>query len=314
MSSQNPAREAEITRGREIPPHIICPSYREEVNGNYKIFTDDPAIGITGRIFHFDVPLAPVKLTPRSHDILNKLKPRGATYINLLCAEYVAFRYERFKGKNRDVGVLLQLPRNRAKKALDMVKDKDGEAKAKKMQNEHLKALVIRLRGKEEQYLEAVRASWLHHDHGNFEYKVQYYKDLGVLMQLESEQSREILRVLLEMVLEMKIVKRKDWDNFGVEFVWRIIYDVEAPVEAVGPHVEYMPAQPRLETNKKRKTPSDDDHEERQPRPKKATRGGYVPSAGEWKCSKCDWWSNLEFCNRKDRHGQSVCIGRRSGT
>jgi hypothetical protein len=287
MPAQNPAREAEITRGCEIPPHIICPSYREEVNGNYKIFTDDPTIGITGRIFHFDVPLAPVKLTPRSHDILNKLKARGATYINLLCAEYVAFRYERFKGKNRDVGVLLQLPRNRAKRALDMAKDKDGEAKAKKMQNEHLKALVIRLSGKGEQYLEAVKASWLHHDHGNFEHKLQYYKDLGVLMQLENEQSREILRVLLEMVLEGKIGKKKDWDNFGVEFVWRIIYDIEEPVETFGQHVQHMPAPPRLEPNKKRKAPYDDDQEEIRPGPKKARKGGYIPSAGEWKCSKC---------------------------
>jgi hypothetical protein len=116
------------------------------------------------------------------------------------------------------------------------------------------------------------------------------------------------------MVLEGKIVKRKDWDNFGVEFVWRITYNIEEPVEAFGQHVQHMPAPPRLETNKKRKASYDDDQEEIWLRLKKARKGGYVPSAGDWKCSKCGWWSNLEFCNRKDRREQSVCIGRRSGT
>jgi hypothetical protein len=304
-----------IAHPREIHPHMIVPSYIEDIHGPGcdKIYTDEPITDIQGRVFHFDVPLTPVKLIPSANEFLTKLKARGSTHINLLCAEYVAFRYERFAGINRDVGILLQLPRPRAQNALNMAKDKDGDVKASKMKNKHLKALVLRLRGKEDEYLEAVKASWLHHDHGNFEHKLQYYKDLGALMQFASEQSREILRILLEMVLEGKTVKEKNWDNDGFEFFWRIVYDVDAPVRASAPHVQDMPAPPEPDADTKRKAPSEDGEEESLPQ-KKFKRGGYVPREGEWKCGKCGWWNNFDFCNRKNRHEQSICIGRRGGT
>jgi hypothetical protein len=142
-----------IAHPREISPHMIVPSYIEDIHGPGcdKIYTDDPITGIQGRVFHFDVPLTPVKLIPSATGFLDKLKSRGSTHINLLCAEYVAFRYERFAGIDRDVGILLQLPRPRAQNTLNMAKDKDGEVKASKMQNKHLKALVMRLRGKEDE-------------------------------------------------------------------------------------------------------------------------------------------------------------------
>lgn len=135
MSDRNPTFEAEIAHRDGIPPQIIMPYYRDDTKDDCDVFTDDREIGIRSRLWHFDVPAVSPPLAARSRDILNRLKSRCSTHVTLLYGEYMGFQQERFEGLNRDAGIMLQLPRSRAPRALKMARGEDAEVRADKLQN-----------------------------------------------------------------------------------------------------------------------------------------------------------------------------------
>jgi hypothetical protein len=227
MSDQHAALPAEAAGNAEPQSSTIAPEFGSDDSdysdyGNY-----DP------KVFSFRVPLTPVTLSNSAHDALNKLKTRSSTHINLLCGDWKGFRTGHFvpladkPNIIRDAGILLQLPGNRAKKAIDMVQDE--EAKVDKLKNEHLKALIIKMKAKPKEYVEQVKLAWDYYNtrkHEEYEHMVRYYKDVGLLMQLPDEQVRAVLHILLRMIEEGRITTDKDSDKLTPDpFSWRIVYE-----------------------------------------------------------------------------------------
>jgi hypothetical protein len=119
---------------------------------------------------------------------------------------------------------------------------------------------------------------------------VRFYKDVGMLMQTQDEEAKEILRIVLGMVKEGKIVKGKFSqllrdDPSTLEEMsqpnWGIEYGIEPlPIRTT--------AVPSALKGKKRAAPDvgpEDDAE--QPTTKKPRVADGKRAAGTWKCDIC---------------------------
>lgn len=266
-----------------------------------------------------------VTLSAGTTPVFDKLKTRSALHIKLLAKDVQSL--SSFQPDNddresilRDVGILLQLRSKTVESVFAVVKG--PKAKVYRVNNAQLKKVIEEMRCKiSEDYVEIVEEKWRELDTRKSdagEEGVQYYKDLGLLMQFSMHQHCALMEKLIIMIRKGEIEQDTTEVLMGKEsFEFYFMKEVKG---------QWVVVSEGLDADRKRKAEDDEAQgghwaENMNKEKKNKVHGGekrrehkprkYVPRHGEWKCGKCGWYSVGGWCTRQDRRGNSICIGRR---
>jgi hypothetical protein len=261
------------------------------------------------------IPPSPIELSPTAEEVLKWLKTRTRIHIRYLRCVWLDMQSLKHytpcvdkEGVYGDVGTLMRMSDRKGKLVFEVVHGKLDE-KDLPYRHDDVREIAKKLSSATKAYEEDVYGTWYILDNKRVTTRlasVQVYGDLGMLLQIDDKEAKEILQILKAMGKKGELLPpNQKWDSY-------FEYDPELGLEDIPPR-EDTPSPAVTPANSKLKRPreqypcdmydltiSDEDGS----RKKQKAGDGYRLEKDDWKCGKCDQWNRViwgtchnESCN-----------------